>query len=373
MFLKKKKTYDPRAEKITVSVGGKEKKRVKLKTLKESGFEKTSSEDLSKLNLTRADVKRIKKKEGKVKGGAKDIKFTVYQSNAYGKIANNFFESLTSYLNKNFPQTFKYLSNSLRSADMAIITNTYMSMVILSGFIGFFVVLLFVFIISVILGANIAVTILRSIGLAFLGFIGTLAGVYLYPSLIIGGRKKAIKNDLPFVIVHMSAVAGSGAQPISIFNLVLNTGEYKGLEKEIRKIVNYVNLFGYDLSSALRSVAATTPSPQFRELLTGIVSTLETGGSLKSYLKSKSEEALTDYKLERQKYVESISTYSDIYTSVLIAAPLLFLITIAIINMLGGKIGGFEAKDLAFFSTFIFLPFLNMAFIIFLNMIQPGD
>ena len=82
----------------------------------------------------------------------------------------------------------------------------------------------------------------------------------------------------------MGAIAGSGASPISIFNLILNSGEYKGLEGEIRKIVNYVNLFGYDLSTALKAVSLTTPSQEFKDLLTGIIASTETGGDLKSYL-----------------------------------------------------------------------------------------
>ena len=45
----------------------------------------------------------------------------------------------------------------------------------------------------------------------------------------------------------MAAVAGSGAQPIAMFNLVLSSEEYKGIRDEIKKIVNYVNLFGYDI------------------------------------------------------------------------------------------------------------------------------
>ena len=173
----------------------------------------------------------------------------------------------------------------------------------------------------------------------------------------------------------MAAVAGSGAQPISIFNLVLNTGEYRGLEVEIRKIVNYVNLFGYDLTTALRNVANTTPSPKFRELLNGIVTTLETGGDLKHYLQEKANEALSSYKLDRKKYVEAISTYSDIYVSVLIAAPLLFIVTLAMINVLGGSIcfGSFctDSKFLALAGTFVAIPFLNVFFLIFLNLVQP--
>ena len=130
-------------------------------------------------------------------------------------------------------------------------------------------------------------------------------------------------------------------------------------------------MFGYDLTTALRNVAKTTPSPKFRELLNGIITTLETGGDLKDYLNEKAKDALSTYKLERKKYVEALATYSDIYTGVLIAAPLLFLVTLAIINMIGGSVLGFDASVLAFMGTFFVIPFLNVIFVIFLNFIQP--
>ena len=193
----------------------------------------------------------------------------------------------------------------------------------------------------------------------------------MYPSTVVSSRRKKIKDDLPFMIIHMAAVAGSGAQPIVMFNLVLSSGEYKGIESEVKKIVNYVNLFGYDLSTALKTVAITTPLKEFSELLNGIVATIEGGGNLKSYLKEKVNDAMLTYKLERKKYVEMLSTYSDIYTGVLIAAPLLFMVTLAIINSLGGKIGGLTVQTLSVLGTYVVIPFLNVAFILFLNIVQP--
>jgi flagellar protein FlaJ len=156
-----------------------------------------------------------------------------------------------------------------------------------------------------------------------------------------------------------------------MFNLVLSAGEYKGLEGEIRKIVNYVNLFGYSLTTALRAVAETTPSRDFRELLTGIVATVETGGDLKGYLKGKAQDSLNTYKVERKKYVSVLSTYSDIYTGVFIAAPLLFLVTLAIINVIGGQLGSLDVKTLSMIGVFGIIPFLNLAYMVFLSMVQP--
>ncbi|MDO8628574.1 MAG: type II secretion system F family protein, partial [Nanoarchaeota archaeon] len=199
----------------------------------------------------------------------------------------------------------------------------------------------------------------------------TYGSMYNAPLLIANNRRRAIKNDLPFVIIHMAAIAGSGAQPLSMFHLVQATGEYRGIEPEIKKILNYVNLFGYSLTSALRAVSITTPNKEFKDLLNGITAVIESGGDLKNYLKGKAEDAFNNYELERKRYIESLSTYSDVYAGVLLAAPLLFIVTLTIINLLGGSIGGFDVKTLAFFGTYIGLPVLNILFILFLNIIQP--
>ena len=167
--------------------------------------------------------------------------------------------------------------------------------------------------------------------LAIIAAIVTFTLFYYYPSTVIGSHNRIIKNDLPFVIIHMAAVASSGSKPSSIFKLILSSGEYKGIQSEIKKIVNYVNLFGYDISTALRTVATTTPSARFKDLLNGMVSTIQSGGDLKGYLQQMAEESMNTYTLERKKYVETLSTYSDIYTGVLIAAPLLFILTLSII------------------------------------------
>lgn len=169
----------------------------------------------------------------------------------------------------------------------------------------------------------------------------------------------------------MSAIAGSGANPISMFNLILTSGEFKGVEGEIKKIVNYVNLFGYNLSTSLKLVSTTTPSKEFREFLNGLVTNIETGGDLGQYLNAKASDAITTYKLDRKKYVDTLSTYSDVYTGVLIAAPLLFFATLAIIQVLGGEIFGITAKTIAVIGTFIVIPVMNIVYLLFINIIQP--
>ena len=220
-------------------------------------------------------------------------------------------------------------------------------------------------------GINSLFSIVQYLFITILGTAGLLAGFYYWPRVVIDGRRKDIKNELPFAIMHMASIAGSGAPLTTTFDTLLKSSEYKALSGEIKRIMNYVNLFGYNLSTALRSVAETTPSKDFKELLNGLRNTIETGGDLRLYLQNKADDTFINYKNDRKKYVETLATYSDIYTAVLIAAPLLFIIVLVLISLVGNKLGGLDIGFIEKLGIYFIVPAFNIAFIIFLNIVQP--
>jgi len=317
-------------------------------------------------NFLKSYMKNKTKKEIKT---AARVDYTLYETTSYGKISNRFFEKTTVSLTKKYPEVFTYLLKSLRASGIKILSKTYISIMLFSSLLAFILVTLLtalffkhpILVLQILRGF-----LLGTVGASVIGLI-----LYLYPGSVASTRERAIKADLPFAIINMAGVAGSGGKPISIFKTLLTSDEYPGLRDEIKKIVNYVNLFGYDLSTALRAVARRTPSLRFKDLLDGIVNTIESGGDLKDYLQTMANESLATYRLERKKAVESVSTYSDIYTTVLIAAPLLFFVTLAIIQTMGGEIGGTSVSSLATIGTYVVIPMLNIGFVIFLNVVQP--
>ena len=211
----------------------------------------------------------------------------------------------------------------------------------------------------------------KSLMLAVLFLFGLAFVFYYYPKVVVDGRRREIKNDIPFAVIHMAAVAGSGARLVDIFGMLLQSNEYKALSGEIKRIMNYVHLFGYNLTTALKSVAETTPSNEFKDILNGMISSIESGGNIKSFLKNKAEDTLIKYRAERKKYVETLSTYTDIYTAILIAAPLLFVIVLVLISIVGDKLGGLDIGFIEKMGTFVVVPALNIGFIIFMNIVQP--
>jgi len=295
----------------------------------------------------------------------------IYNPTSIGYLSNFFVRKITLNLIESYPNFFKNFYLVLRKANIKILSNTYVN-------IMFFLSLVFTLFI---VGATILVSMIqknpfslifaKAFVMSLITFCATAGAFYYYPSMKVGERLKSINTNLPFAIDQMSSVVSSGVPPATMFKLIAKTKEYGEVSVEIEKISNLIEVFGYDLVSSIRSVISTTPSKQLKEFFEGLVSTIETGGSLKNYLNQKSKEALLAYQTERQKYVESISTYSDIYTGLLIAAPLFFVSTLSLVSLLGGKVGGLEVSTVISLGTYIIIPGLNILFIIFLEVNQP--
>ncbi len=322
--------------------------------------------DLEKLNINPKDVKKFIDSQKKPKDKRvmpSEIEYTVYKSTPYGRISNTISRQFTIYLMRKYSTSLKPLFQAMRLADIKILSSTYLSMAIFSSIIAFPIVTLIYFLFTF--------KILPALLFGILGLLLTLILFYYYPFSIIKSRSKKIKADLVFAVVHMAAISGSGIQPVKIFNLLLDSGEYKYLDSELRKITNYINLFGYSLSTSLKSVASQTPSYELKELLNGLVATIETGGDLKKYLQDKAGDTLAAYRLDQKKYTDTLSTYSDVYTGILIAAPLLFLVTLAILDKISPELGGIKISTIATFGTYIAIPLINLGFILFINLTQP--
>lgn len=309
-----------------------------------------------------ARIKRILEKRKELK---------VYKPSALGTLANIAIKKLSYYLIDSFPDFFRYLYNALRLANISMLSNTYVNIMVLVSIFAFFgSFILYALFFAGLANPFIQVT-LKSLLLALLTVVITFLAFYAYPFARIKARRKNIRTNLPFAINHMAAVASSGVPPAKMFKLIAESKEYGEVSVETEKIVEFVDIFGYDILTALRSVAATTPSPLMKELFNGIISTIESGGELKSYMNEKSKEAMVDYELERQKFQELISTYSDVYTGILIAAPLFFISALSLVSLLGGTIGGIAVDVLIVFGTYVIIPVLNIIFLVFLELTQP--
>ena len=324
--------------------------------------------------------KKPKKEKSEVALFRKPSKIVVFANSLFGNFANK--------LSKK--PSIKKLSEELRKANIPYLLSTYISIIIFTVFIvGLFglglTIIFSLFKVELVSAGGFfplkfsikaGADILKSVGTGIvITFILVLITFFIglgYPK----GKGKtinnAIENELPFATMHMGVVSGSGIEPSKIFEIISKSREYKKIGLESKKILNQINVYGYDLVTALKNVSKVSPSKKLAELWNGLATTISSGGNLSLYFEEKTKDYLMDYKLRRQKNIETSGTYSDVYTGLLIAAPLIFMLLLILINIIGGTIAGFGAKNISIFGISGII-LLNIGFLIFLKISQPGE
>jgi flagellar protein FlaJ len=199
-----------------------------------------------------------------------------------------------------------------------------------------------------------------------LGFIG----FYFYPYTERESIGRKIERELPFVTIHMSAIAGSGIEPSQIFKIIATGKEYPATRQELRKVINQVNVYGYDLVNSLRNSARATPSSKMAELFNGFATTISSGGSLPEFLDKRSETLLFDYRLDREKATRTAETFMDIYISIVIAAPMIMMLLLILISVSRISIGlSIQALTAIILGV---VALINIVFLAFLQLEQTG-
>lgn len=270
-------------------------------------------------------------------------------------------------------KTFKKLEPHIKNAGMKILLKTWVSVIFLTTVISFFISFgLIYFFLTYVIEINVMIYTFSVIFFPVMTASIVFLFFYIYPIQKESTIEKNIDNNLPFAITHMSAIASAGIPPEFMFELLTGFKEYGEISKESKMIMRNIKTFGLSSIDAMRNVAERSPSRNFRELLLGIISSIETGGDLNDYLKTMSDKALFDYRIRREKYLKTLSTYADIYTALLVAAPLMMLALLSTMLIIGGTVMGLEIPELIMIMTFIVLPVLNISYLSFLHITYPG-
>jgi len=309
------------------------------------------------------DLRKIENSKRKIESKSIDSTNNGSIMNSYVRTANSVFGKFSENLSKK--SFFDDYRITLRKISSNIILKSYISLVFFSTLVSF----IFSLIIGVVLflfgvGLLISLAVLIIIPLiVFFTF-------YTYPSSKLKALSRGIGQELPFLTIYMSAIASSGIEPSKIFDILLSSGDYPFTNVEIKKLTNYINFYGYDLTTALRQVSKTCPSEKLGLLLDGLATTITSGGELSDFLSKHSETLLFDYRLEREKYTQIAETFMNIYISVVIAAP---MILVVLLVLMGATCFGGEALTPSILSigAILIIALINAAFIMFLNARQP--
>lgn len=325
------------------------------------------SKFLEELNLSEKELKEVKAKIFKKKVKPTEELAVMAKPSALAVVASSIFARTSANLTK--APLFKSVERDLRKANMPYMLSSYISIIFLVTFIALFASVALALIISAVTQFTL-IAIARNVAIALVLTVIIFFIALSYPANIAGAHRKKIETELPFAASHMAAIASSKVEPTKIFSIMAMTKEYKAFSAEIRKVVNQINVYGYDLTTALKNATKTSPSKRYADLLNGMITTVTSGGNLTMYLQEKSKSLLTDYRLSHERYTNVIGMYSDIYTALLIAAPLIFMLLLAIISIMGSTFLAMDIGTLANLGIII-IAALNIIFLIFLKLTQP--
>jgi len=332
---------------------------------------------IDNLSRSRLSIQELKKRYF-----AEDTMKGIGRPSGYAKMSNYFFKNFSNNLiAKGY---FANLNRDLRKINSRFVVGTYVSIifftVLLTFFFSIFVFLFLLFfnvnfsslsIITMVEGS--VISRIKFVWIIFLSPIIVGFLVYFYPSGEAKSLGAKINQELPFVTIHMSAVASSGIQPVSIFKILLKAKEYRYTNIEFKKLMNLINFHGEDTVSALRRISLSSPSLKLRELLNGLSITITSGGGLHDFLSKHAEGMLFDYRLERERYNKISETFMDIYISIAIAAPMILMMIFVIIGSTGmlGDMFSLTTTTMGLLMILI-IVLLNIFFLLFLRIKQPA-
>jgi len=202
-------------------------------------------------------------------------------------------------------------------------------------------------------------------GIGFgLGF-GTLLAI---PYQRADARKREIDMLLADAVSFMYALSVGGLNQLEIFESMAAADDtYGEVAKEFQSIVQETTYFGTDYRNAVRQQSIETPSEEFSQFLTDMLSIINSGGDMERFLYDKKEKHLRTSKQEQELTLETLELFGEMYMT-LSLFPLLLIIILVIMSMLG------QGQDFLLTATvYLLTPLIGVGFLVLVSTVKQDE
>ena len=212
-----------------------------------------------------------------------------------------------------------------------------------------------------------------AVALLYVGILLTcLLGIFLfnYPFFVAKRRGKEIDAVIPFVVPYLKLLSRE-LNFSKILEIIPDFLIYKEIKMEFERINYHNKILGQDVHASVRSAMNSSPSKELSDLLNDLVSISNSGGDAYTYLEGKVESAHIEVDSMEKKNVETLLIFSQIYTILLLIAPLFFVLMIAILSSISSSvdIGISSGGDGGIANVVKILVALPLAYILFITII----
>ncbi|MUV89220.1 flagella assembly protein j [Halapricum sp. CBA1109] len=196
-----------------------------------------------------------------------------------------------------------------------------------------------------------------AIGFA-VGF-GSLVSVPYFRS---SSREREINVLLSDSISFMYALSVGGLNQLEILQAMGKADDtYGEVAKEFQTIVLETEYFDTDYRTAVRNQALATPSDELSQFLTDMLSIINSGGDMTSFLEDQKNKHMRTAKQEQEKLLDTLELFGEMYMT-LSLFPLLLIIILVIMNMMGNA-----SRQLMYGTVYGLIPLVSVGFLVLVS------
>jgi len=161
-----------------------------------------------------------------------------------------------------------------------------------------------------------------------------------YPSYRASRRAKVIDSSLIYTVGYSRVLALAGLSIERILERISEVDGNRVIREMAKRVIADIRIFGLDVVSSLEDLSARSASQIFSKLLEGITNTMKTSGNLAELFAFEAGR-LYEKKIEELENTIGILAYlGEIYVSLIVVSPIIFILMLTILSVLGGNAFG---------------------------------
>ena len=193
---------------------------------------------------------------------------------------------------------------------------------------------------------------------------------WVYPSYLVGERKRKLEAALPTAASYMTAMASAGVTPDRIFLSLTKEKIGEAIVKDAKKISRDIQVFGYDIVLALTQASLRSPSAKYSSFLEGIIGTFTSGGELQRFLEVSTETLMEDKVQSERNFIEVLGIMAELFMVLGVVSPIFFIVILAMMSMLGGA-GAENSTMMMAVLVYVIIPVSELAIVVLIDAQQP--
>ncbi len=207
--------------------------------------------------------------------------------------------------------------------------------------------------------------------LGTIGFGLGFGALLMIPYSRAGSRRREINMLLSDAVSFMYALSVGGLNQLEIIESIAQAEDtYGEVSREFQSILYETEYFDTDYRTAIRQQALLTPSEELSQFLTDMLSIINSGGDLESFLDDKKDKHMRTAQHEQEQTLESLELFGEMYMT-LSLFPLLLIVVLVVMLMMGEV-----PMTIMYLTVYALIPLIGMGFLILVSTVkqdEPGD